>query len=70
MPQVEFAQDYNWKIPGTRSRIAYKAGWSGMVKRTCATEALAAGVLVVDIDSSDPCNGSADSGNADDHTSE
>lgn len=45
MPRVKFAKNYDWPVPGKRSMIAFKAGWSGMVTTQQAKDAEAAGAL-------------------------
>ncbi len=42
MAQVTFTEKFDYRpLPGVV--IAYKAGWSGTVKRECADQAVAAG---------------------------
>ena len=47
MPWVIFKKDFDWQVPGTKSKttIAYKAGMKVLVKQKCADDAAAAGVL-------------------------
>ena len=48
MPWVDFSRDFDWRVPGAKSKttIAYKAGMKVLVKQQCADEAEAAGALV------------------------
>lgn len=39
---VLFSADFDWK-PTTNTTIAYKAGWTGNVRRDCGDAAIAAG---------------------------
>ncbi len=44
---VKFTEDFDWVPPeAPRSCVAYKAGWSGSVRRACGEAAIAAGRAV------------------------
>ena len=45
MARVRFTGDFDYK-PTPQSTTAYKAGWSGTVKRDCHDKAIAAGKAV------------------------
>lgn len=46
MASVKFTEDYDYRPPVFGVTIAYKAGFSGTVKRDCANKAIAAGKAV------------------------
>ncbi len=41
MAHVRFTDDFNYRPPVFGVTIAYKAGWSGSVKKECADQAVA-----------------------------
>lgn len=43
MPWVRFERDFDWRVPGRRALIAYKAGMVKNVTTRCMEEAVAAG---------------------------
>jgi hypothetical protein len=54
MANVRFLADYDYKPTPSRT-VAYKAGWSGTVKRECADRAVALGKAVELPKGSRPC---------------
>ncbi|WP_421416562.1 hypothetical protein [Agrobacterium tumefaciens] len=46
MPRVRFTQNFNYEITPAVTR-AYKAGWTGVVKRDCADKATKDGKAVL-----------------------
>ncbi len=42
--KITMLKDFDWQVPGKRSWVAFKAGWSGRVTRAQAADMLAAGV--------------------------
>lgn len=46
MAWVQFTDDFDWKVPGRRVVIAYKAGSVLNVTRACAAEAKKRGAAV------------------------
>lgn len=42
--KITMTQNYDWPVPGKRSWIAFKAGWSGRVTRDQGRDMIAAGV--------------------------
>jgi hypothetical protein len=46
--RITFTRDFDWSPPekGGRLTIAYKAGWSGLVRKACAIAAVKAGAAI------------------------
>lgn len=41
--KITMTANYDWQVPGTRSWVAFKAGWSGRVTRAQGRDIIAAG---------------------------
>ncbi|WP_193753387.1 hypothetical protein [Aureimonas ureilytica] len=45
MPKATFAKDFDYRVPGKPSIVAYPAGWSGNVPKSHYDAAVEAGAL-------------------------